>query len=104
MANRVALAEALLRRRELQEKVEQLRKLKVSDVFDDKVERIKVSDGIDELRARFSKLDAGQVTAEFDYYAAALRRVDAVIQRTNWETEITLADSDMLNWNDRLNQ
>lgn len=96
------LAEALLRRKELQQKVEQLRPLQQKDLFEDVVQRVPVADGLDEVKARVCKVTMATVTQEFDFYASALRRVDALIQKTNWEAEVQVQPGDMLNFADYL--
>ena len=95
---KIKLAEALLRRRELQEKVDQLRPLRVSDLFETKVKRMKVTDNIDDVTAQVAKVDAAQITAEFDHYAKQLREVDAFIQQANWTTDIEVNKDNMKNW------
>lgn len=89
----VKLAEALLRRKELQEKVSQLRSIKDKDLFEMKVERIKVTDSVDNIRAMVPVLEAHQVTAEFDFYARQLRIIDAVIQQANWTCAVDIKDT-----------
>ena len=84
-----ALAELLLRRKELDGKVREVTGFKVADVFEMRVKRVKVADGIDKVVANVPKLSLKEVTAEHDFYARQLRMVDALIQRTNWETEVT---------------
>ena len=84
----VKLAEALLRRKELQDKVLILKQIKDKDLFEVKVRRQNVSDGIDEVVAQVPKLTASQVTQEFDYHSRQLRLIDAAIQQANWTTEI----------------
>ena len=86
------LADALLRRKELQQKVDQLRSIKDKDIFEFRFERKQVNDSVDDIRAQVPVLDANQVTAEFDYYANKLRLIDAAIQQLNWTTEITVDD------------
>lgn len=93
MAVAIKLAEALLRRKELQGKVDQLKQIKDKDLFDVRARRQGVAEGIDEVVAQVPKLTASQVTAEFDFYARQLRLVDAVIQQANWTTEISVQDS-----------
>lgn len=85
---KVKLAEALLRRRELQEKVDSMQGLRVADLFETKVKRMKVTDNIDDVTAQVAKVDFNQITQEYDYYASQLRKIDAVIQQANWTTEI----------------
>ena len=92
---KIALAEALLRRKELNEKVAQLRSIKDRDLFEVKARRQQVSEGIDDVVAQVPKLSASQVTAEYDFYARALRKQDAVIQRANWETSVETDDTMM---------
>lgn len=86
---KIKLAEALLRRKELAEKLEVVKRLKDSQAFYEvRAQRVKVTEGIDEISANFPKLTASQVTAEFDYVAKQLRLVDALIQQANWTTEL----------------
>ena len=85
----IKLAEALLRRKELNSKVEQLFKIKDNDMFYQlRSKRISVTDGVDNLDADFPKLIASQVTAEYDFYARQLRLIDGKIQQTNWTAVI----------------
>jgi len=86
------LAECLLRRKELQDKVDQLHKINIKDVFEMKVKRVNVTDNVDEVIANVPKLTASQVTAEYNFYAKALRNIDALIQQYNWTTEIPKAE------------
>lgn len=92
---KVKLAEALLRRKELQQKVDVLRQIKDKDLFEVKARRQAVADGIDDLVAQVPVLNAGQVTREFDWHARQLREVDAAIQQANWTTELDLKDANM---------
>lgn len=89
----IKLAEALLRRKELQEKVDILKKFKDNHVYYEiRGQRVKVTDGIEELNANYPKLTASQVTAEYDFAAKQLRLIDATIQNANWTTELTVDD------------
>lgn len=83
----IKLAEALLRRKELNEKLAVVRHLKDNHAFYEvRAQRVKVTDGLDEVSANFPKLTASQVTAEFDYVAKQLRLIDALVQQANWTT------------------
>ena len=96
MANkRIKLAEALLRRKELQEKVQVLKTIQDKDLFEVKCRRQNVADNIDEVVAQVPKLDAWQVTHEFDWHSRRLRMVDSAIQQANWATEIMVDPSVM---------
>lgn len=87
----ISLAEALLRRKELQQKVEILKKFKDNNLYYEiRAQRVKVTDGIDDLSANYPKMAASQVTKEYDWHARQLRLVDAAIQQANWTTKITV--------------
>ena len=88
----IKLAEALLRRKELQGKVDVLKQIKDKDLFEVKGKRVKVSDSFDDIVAQVPKLEASQVTAEFDWHSRQLRLIDAAIQQANWTTEIEVSD------------
>jgi len=96
----VKLAEALLRRKELAQKVDQLRDIKTKDVFELKMRRQPVSEGVDDVVAQVPKVDIAQVTAEHDHYAKQLRLCDAAIQQANWNTDVELAQHVMSDWFD----
>jgi len=89
------LAEALLRRKELQGKVDVLKQIKDKDLFEVRAKRTNVTESIDDIVAQVPKLDAAQVTAEFDFYARQLRLVDAAIQQANWTTVVEVGDTVM---------
>lgn len=93
------LADALLRRKELQQKVDQIRSIKDKDLFEFVFERKQVNDSLDDIKARLPKCDLSQVTKEYDYYANKLRLIDAGIQQLNWTTDITV---DSIVWKDYL--
>jgi hypothetical protein len=84
----VKLAEALLRRKELQEKVGVLKNLKEKDLFEIKATRRQVTENIDDVVAQVPKLTINQVTEAFDWHARRLRLIDAAIQQANWSTVI----------------
>jgi hypothetical protein len=84
------LAEALLRRKELQDRLKRIDPVRHADVFTTKVSRIKVTDSIDNITADVPKLELNQVMAEYDHYARQLRLIDAAIQQANWTTELSV--------------
>lgn len=98
----IKLAEALLRRKELQQKVDQLRPVKESDMSEMKVRRVKVSDSLDEITAMVPRVTMRQVTAAYDWHARQLRLVDAAIQQANWISEITVDASVMADFEENL--
>lgn len=92
---KVKLAEALLRRKELQGKVDVLRQIQDKNMFEVKAQRKQVTDSIDDIVAMVPKLTASQVTAEYDWHARQLRLVDAAIQQANWTCEIEVQETVM---------
>ena len=93
--NKIKLAEALLRRKELNEKIEVLRAIKGQDLFEVRVQRKLAHEGIDDVIAQIPKLSINDVTAAYDWTARQLRLVDAAIQQANWTTEIDVQDTVM---------
>lgn len=92
---KVKLAEALLRRKELQQKVDLLHQIKATALFEVRAQRRQITDGLDDIVAQVPKLTASQVTHEYDWHARQLRLVDAAIQQANWTTEIDVGPSTM---------
>ena len=95
------LADALLRRKELQQKVDQIRNIKEKDVYEFRFERKQINDDIDDIKAQIPILELNQVTQEYDYYANKLRLIDAAIQYLNWTTDIVVTD---IVWKDYVKQ
>lgn len=90
---KIKLAEALLRRKMLNDKVAQLKTIDVRNLYEIKASRKKVTDDIDDIVAQVPKLKLSQVTAGYDYYAKQLRLIDGAIQQANWTTEIDVPDN-----------
>ena len=89
----VALAELLLRRKELQQKVARLAPLTEKDLFEVKTQRKQVNETVDDLVMRTPKVKFTDVSGAFDHYSKRLRQVDAAIQRANWETQVGVDES-----------
>ncbi len=94
------LAEALLRRKELQDKVNQIDFVKRQDLFETKVKRSRVTENIDDIVGTVPKLELNQVSKEYDHYAKQLRLIDAAIQQMNWTTDIVVNDSVWADYSD----
>lgn len=91
------IAQALLLRKQLEKKVAQLEPIKnlgENGIFEQKVQRVPVSDSVDNLSIQVPKLKLEDVTAEYDKYASALRKLDASIQKANWEFEVDFTDKE----------
>lgn len=85
----IKLAEALLRRKELAEKLNMVRQIKDTQlIYQIRNKRIQVTEQIESLDVDFPKLELSQVTAEYDFVAKQLRLVDALIQQANWTTAL----------------
>lgn len=84
------LAEALLRRKELQQRLANIKPIlsNQDNLFKTHVKRMNVAEGVDEATIVVPKLTLGQVTAEHDYYAKRLRLIDAAIQQANWTMDV----------------
>ena len=91
------LAEALLRRKELQNKIDRIGPIRAEHLFEVKAKRINVTENIDDITAQVPKLNLCEVTAEYDHYSKQLRLIDAAIQQANWTTDI-VADGTMLDY------
>lgn len=94
------LAELLLRRKELQQKVDQLRSIKDKDLYEVQTQRRKAHENVDDIVMAVPRLQASQVTAEYDFYAKSLRLVDASIQQANWATDVTIDEDSLRAWNE----
>ncbi len=97
----IKLAEALLRRKELQERMKVLSVIKDKDLFEVKAKRISVTDSVDDLVAQVPKLTVSQLMEEYNYTARQLREIDAAIQRANWETTIIVNPGNMVDFAER---
>lgn len=91
------IAQALLLRKQLEKKVGQLEPIKnMGDqgLFETKVKRLNVGTDIDEVSIQVPKMTLAEVTAEYDKYASALRKIDASIQKANWEFDVDFTDKE----------
>ena len=91
------IAQALLLRKQLEQKVKQLEPIKQmgdNGIFATKVNRINVSEQIDEVSIQVPKITLSEMTAEFDKYASSLRKLDASIQKANWEFDVDFTDKE----------
>lgn len=89
------LAELLLRRKELAEKLKVGFTIKNQQIFEKKVVRKNVTESIDDLDLTLPRLTLAQVTAELDWYSHQLRLTDAAIQQANWTTMVELPEDVM---------
>ncbi|NIT59168.1 MAG: hypothetical protein GWN00_23980 [Aliifodinibius sp.] len=82
------LAECLLRRKELQQKLDRMNQIDSKDLFEIKAARKKVTDDIDDVVAQVPKMTYSQFEAEYRHYAKALRLIDGAIQQVNWTATV----------------
>lgn len=92
---KVSLASALLRRKELQAKVDQLKAINVKELYEVKAQRRQVTESIDDIVAQVPKLKVEEVTAAFDWHARRLREIDLMIQQANHATVVEVGDTVM---------
>ena len=89
------IAEGLLLRKQLDSKVKQLEPLKIqgeNGVYETKVERKNISDNVDEIVAQVPKVKLAEITKTYDHYATQLRKLDAAIQKANWEHDLDFTE------------
>lgn len=92
MSQELTLAKLLNLRKHLVWKIDQLKPIKLqaeSGIFETKKQRVKVSETHDEITITQSKVDAKEITKEYDTYAKELRLVDDAIQFMNHTTIVT---------------
>jgi hypothetical protein len=78
------LAECLLRRKELQQKIDRMSTIDQKDLFEVRVQRKNVTESVDDVVAQVPKLTYAEFEAEYRHYAKALRLIDGAIQQVNW--------------------
>lgn len=91
--SKVKLIELLARRKELQEKVDQLRNVKDRDLTETvsnvkNIQQNSVENIVAEVVARVPKISTNQLTHAFDWHAKQLRKVDVAIQQANHTTDV----------------
>lgn len=97
---KIKLAEALLRRKELQGKVDRLQAIQQDKLFEIRVQRQSVTDSVDQVTAQVPKISMQQATHDFDWHAKQLRKIDAAIQQANWNTELSVEEEVMADYVD----
>jgi hypothetical protein len=91
------IAQALLLRKQLEAKVKQLEPIKQAGeqgIFETKVRRVNVTEQMDEVTIQAPRITLSDVTSEFDKYSSALRKLDASVQKANWEFDVDFTDKE----------
>ncbi len=91
------IAEALLLRKQLEAKVQQLTPIKQvgeQGLFELKTERRNISENVDEVKFQVPKVTMSEVTKEYDMYANRLRKLDTAIQKANWAFDVDFNESE----------
>jgi len=78
------LAECLLRRKELQQKIDRMNTIDNRELFEVRAQRKNVTENIDDVIAQIPKMTYAEFEAEYRHYAKALRLIDGAIQQVNW--------------------
>ena len=97
---KIKLAEALLRRKELQQHVDRLDAINREGLSEEKIQRKMAHEGVDDIIASVPRISMEQVTHCYNSHARALREVDAVIQQANWNTEVEVDDCYLAEYTD----
>ena len=87
----MTIAEALVLRKHLEQKVKQLEPLKINGengLFELHTERKNVTENVDEVKFQVPKIELKEITKEYDTYSKALRELDTAIQKANWVTKL----------------
>lgn len=92
------LAEALLRRKELQNKIDRLGPINKKDLFETKMQRKAITESTDDILMEIPKHRFSDATAMYDHYSKQLRHVDAAIQQANWTTEISTSEDVLMDF------
>lgn len=85
------LAEALVLRKHIAKKIEQLAPIKEygdRGLLEKRQQRVKVAEEIDEVTISVPHVSLKEITAEHDLYSKSLRQLDTAIQQTNWTAEL----------------
>lgn len=88
------VAEALVLRKHLAEKVEQLKPLYFNGqkgLFETKTERKTIGENVDEVTITTPKITMAELTGEYDKYSKALRQIDTAIQAANWAYDVDVS-------------
>jgi hypothetical protein len=91
------IAQALLLRKQLEAKVEQLKPIKTmgdGGLFETKVTRLNVTEQVDQITINSPRVSLTEVTKEYDKYATALRKLDASVQKANWQYDVDFTDKE----------
>ena len=86
------LAECLLRRKELQQKIDRMNQINEKDLFEVKAQRKNVTENIDDVVAMVPKMTFAEFEAEYRHYAKQLRLIDGAIQQVNWTATVDDVD------------
>ena len=98
---KVKLIEALARRKELQEKVDQLKNIQASALSETKsavknIGKQSLDEIVAEIQAQVPRISTIQLTHTYDWHAKQLRRIDVAIQQANHITDVEL-DGEIMN-------
>jgi hypothetical protein len=86
------LQEALLRRKELQDRLARMRPVDQEKLFQSVVKRKPATEGVDDVLAAVPQVTWQEFEKERNLLSKQLRLVDAVIQQANWTTEVEVQD------------
>ncbi len=91
------IAQGLLLRKQLEKKVGQLepiKKMGEDGLFELKLQRVNVTDQVDQVTMNVPRVTMADITKEYDKYASALRKLDGALQKANWAFDLDFSDSE----------
>lgn len=91
------IAQALLLRKQLEKKVAQLEPIKQwgeQGLLETKISRKNVNETTDEVTINTPRVTLKEITMNYDMYASALRKLDASIQKANWEFDVDFTEKE----------
>jgi len=88
------VAEALLLRKNYEQKLGRLEIFKNSDLYEVKTFRKQIKEGeIEEVTTQIPKLSLAEVMEEYNTLSKKIRQLDASIQKANWDNSVELPDN-----------
>ena len=87
------IAEALLLRKNLEQKMSRLEIFKDADLYEVKTSRKQIKEGeIEEITSKVPKLSLKDVMEEYNALSKKIRQLDASIQKANWDCSVSLPE------------
>ena len=87
------VAEALLLRKNYEQKLSRLEIFKDAELYEVKTSRKQIKEGeIEEITTKAPRLSLKEVMEEYNNLSKRIRQLDASIQKANWDNSVELPD------------